>query len=345
MRKSPTVLVTVVIPALNEERHIAACLSSLYSTDFPLDRLEVIVVDANSTDRTVEIVESFQKRYSSLRLLPNPRVIPPAAMNIGIAAASGSIVMRMDAHSEYPRDYIPRCVKLLRESGAGNAGGRVITVPNGKGPWALPVSLVTSNKFGVGGGSFRTGGAAGFVDTVPFGTFNKEVFEKIGLFDERLTRTEDIELNSRLIRAGYRVAYDPSIEIKYKNQATLMGLCRQGFFNGMWIVYAMCLYPATFKFSRFVPFIFSAYLVTLIPFWLLSAAGIGMVAAIPLIVYIAIAGVISNSIALGTSLKLRVACTFLSYHISYGFGTLYGIICMLSGSWVKYLGKTVKSDV
>ena len=321
--------------------HIAACLEAVLAFDFPKEFLEVLLVDGMSTDSTRGIITGFQKTHPFIKLLDNPAKIVPAAMNIGIKNAIGKFIVRLDAHSEYPRTYVKDCLALLEKTGAANAGGRFVTIPNGTGPWALPVAEVTAHRFGVGTGAFRVGTKPGFVDTVPFGTFRREIFDEIGLFDERMTRNQDNELNARIHRHGYKIAFDPAIEIYYKNQATLTGLVRQGFFTGMWNVYTLKLYPYTFQWRRFIPAVFAAYLISLPLVFALTAWG--KFYLLPAALY----AIINLSIALtrrrSLPVKTRIAITFLSYHLAYGSGTLLGITNILTGRWKNYLGKPLKN--
>jgi glycosyltransferase involved in cell wall biosynthesis len=324
--------VSVVIPTRNEELHIEECLESVLSQDYPALR-EVLVVDGMSKDRTREIAAAFAAREPRVKVLQNPGIIPPCAVNAGIRAATGEVVVRLDAHSAYPRDYVSRCVRLLESTGAANAGGVVETVPNGDGPWAMPVARVTSHRFGVGGAAFRTGGAPGFVDTVPFGTFRRSLFDEVGFFDERLVRGEDYEFNGRLRKAGYKIAFDPGIRIRYKNQATLLGLCRQAYHTSMWNVFATRLHPHFFAPRRFVPAAFVAYLAAL-PF----LPGLWP----PLGLYAAIAVFVSMDAARPVGENLRTAWTFFAYHACYGAGLWVGLFSLATGRWTRLIGRPLR---
>lgn len=334
--------VSIVIPCFNEENFIAKCLDSILISDFPKDKLEILVIDGLSTDRTPEILRQYAGKHHIIKLFDNPGRIPPIAVNIGIKNSIGDVIVRMDAHSEYPASYVTDCLKLLHATRAGNAGGRVVNIPNGTGVWAVPIAFVTSNRFGVGGGAFRTGRTGGFVDTVPFGTFRREIFVKVGYFDERLSRTEDNEFNARLRKAGYKIAFDPKIEIRYKNQATLGGLLLQAFYNGMWTVYELYLHPYTFQWRRFVPPLFFFYLVVLsISFLLLPADAIAAL-SLPVSLYLTINSFVSWGASKAVSLKLRVFLTFFLYHFVYGAGTFWGIFNLVIGRWNNYSGKPVR---
>jgi hypothetical protein len=164
------------------------------------------------------------------------------------------------------------------------------------------------------------------------------VFDSVGLFDERLTRNQDNELNARLQKAGYAIVFDPSIQISYRNQASLKGLVRQAFFTGIWNVYTLFLYPYTWKWRRFVPMCFVAYLAVLaaaMPLRMYETA----VAALPLGVYALLVGFFSFAGGGRSGGRVRVSATFASYHLSYGIGTLVGIANLLTGRWRADLGR------
>ena len=220
-------LVTVIVPCRNERRWIAPCLQSILDNDYPRNRLEVLVVDGMSDDGTRDLVEAFSARIRQLRLVSNEKKTTPAALNLGIAAAGGRIIVRMDAHVEYPRDYISSLVALLEKSGADNVGGVCQTLPADNSAIARAVALRHVASAGVGNSHFRIGAAADrWVDTVPFGCYRRELFDRIGTFDEDLVRNQDDEFNLRLIRNGGRILLSPRIVCKYYARDSLPKLWR-----------------------------------------------------------------------------------------------------------------------
>lgn len=332
---------SIIIPCRNEERHIASCLDAVLAFDWPKGKLEILLVDGMSTDKTAAIISEYAGKHPFIKLLTNPAMIAPPAMNIGIKAAKGEIIVRLDAHSEYPADYLSRCIDLLQSTNAANAGGRFINIKNGDSVWAEAVQFVTGHKFGVGNGVFRTGAKPGFVDTVPFGTFHRDIFDKVGYFDERLTRNQDNEFNERLIRAGYKIAFDPEIKIYYKNQATLGGLLKQAFSTAAWNVYTLKLFPYTFRWRRFIPAVFTLYLVSImcIAPWL---DGFVWLYTVPGAIYAVACVIISFSAGLNIETRLAIFITFPAYHLIYGAGTLFGILDLVSGHWRRKLGQPLK---
>lgn len=330
--------VAVVIPCRNEARFIRPVIDNLLRSTYPRERLEVLFIDGMSTDGTRAILEAAAREHSFIRVLDNPRVIAPVAMNLGIKAARAEVIVRMDAHSEYEDDYISRCVGLLLRSGpkVANAGGKGVPKPYGDSPWARPISYILGHRFGIGGTACRTSTHAGFVDTVPFGTYFRAQLVEIGMYDERLTRNQDHELNARLRRAGYSIAYDPTIRIHYRPRADLKALARQAFFTGMWNVYTLRLHPYTWKWRRFIPGCFVAYLAGLL---VLAAAGrVPAVALAPLALYAALVAAFSLQ-GRASGGAPRVAATFVAYHLAFGAGTLFGVGNLFLGRWKTYLGR------
>ena len=218
--------VSVIVPCRNEERYIARCLDSIMATDYPADRLEVLVVDGESEDRTRAILGEYTARYPIIRVLDNPGRIQPIALNIGIRAAAGEILMRMDAHALYPKNYISDLVAALQTSGADNVGGVLVTAPARETPIGRAIAIALSQPFGVGNAYFRIGvRQQRWVDTVAFFCCRRETFERVGLFDER-QRDEDSEFNARLIRHGGRVLLVPNVVARYYARETVRQVAR-----------------------------------------------------------------------------------------------------------------------
>lgn len=332
--------VSVIIPCRNEAAHIRRVLESVLRCEHPRDRMEVLFVDGASTDGTREILEQAARSHAFIRILDNARMIAPVAMNLGIRQARGEVIVRMDAHCDFPPDYVTRCVRLLEQTGAGCVGGVDDNIPNGDSPWAQAVAVVTAKSFGIGN-SYKTRETFHFSDTVALGAFPRRVLEQVGGFDERLTRNQDNELNARLAKNGFKVALDPSIRIRYWNQATLRGLARQGYFTGMWNVYTLMLHPYTWQLRRFVPAAFVLYLAALAG---LAAAAprLALPAALPLALYAALVLVFSFSSGGQGGGAARVAATIVSYHLSYGAGTHCGLLNLLTGRWRRHLGRPLK---
>ena len=228
--KSP--MVTVIVPCRNEERFIAGCLDSILASTYPREALEVLVVDGRSDDGTRSVLADYIARHPTVRMLDNPRRIQPAALNIGIGAARGEILVRMDAHVVYPPNYITDLVAALLETGAGNVGGVLVTVPANETAIARAIAVAMAHPFGVGNSLFRIGvKKPQWVDTVAFFCCRRETFERVGLFDEAAL-DEDSEFNTRLIQSGGRILLVPNVVCHYFARASLRQIARMAYQYG-----------------------------------------------------------------------------------------------------------------
>ena len=208
--------VTVLLPCRNEGRFIGPCLDSILAAAYPADALEILVIDGQSTDATRKRVLEYAATNPRIRLLDNPRRIVPTALNIGIREATGDVIVRMDAHVVYPPEYIPKLVAALAESGADNVGGCMITLPADGTAVAQAIAIGLAHPFGVGTARFRIGARESqLVDTVPFGCFPKDVFRRVGLFDEEMVRNQDDEFNNRILRQGGKILLVPDVVCYY----------------------------------------------------------------------------------------------------------------------------------
>lgn len=245
--------VSLVMPIYNEEKHIRDTLDSVLEQDYE-GAMELLLVDGGSTDQTVVIITEYMTRYPQIRLLHNPARIAPTAMNIGIRNATGELIIRMDAHAEYAPDYVSKCVKWSQKTGAENVGGPAYAT--GKGFWGKAIEFAHYSPFGLGGAYFRTGHYEGYTDTVFGGAFRKEVFERVGYFNEHLVRNQDIELNSRIITSGGKCYLTPEIKSKYYCRSNLRDLWRQNYANGLWSIYTTRVSKKALSLRHFVPLLF-----------------------------------------------------------------------------------------
>jgi len=324
-------LVSVILPCRNEARHIRSCLESVTASDFPKERLELLVVDGQSDDETRDIVCEYTKRHPWIRLLDNIRRTTPAAMNIGVQASQGQIVIRIDAHTVYPENYFSWLVTWLIKSEADNVGGVCITRPANQTPKARAIAFGLSHPWGVGNSHFRIGASKPkWVDTVPFGCYRREVFERIGLYNEALLRNQDDELNHRLIRHGGRILLVPEIMSFYTARESLGKLWAMYFQYGYFKPLAVRMIGAVMTGRQLVPSVFVVCLVIaafLAPWSYLMAMLFGAI----FISYAALDLTISTHIALreGVRCGLWAAAVFPVLHMSYGIGYLIGIVDFL----------------
>ena len=246
-RRLPTV--TAVIPAMNEEDSIAAAVESVLGQHYA-GSLDVVVAVAPSTDRTLEVVEAIAARSDRVTVVQNPAGSAPAGLNAAIAAASGEIIVRCDAHAELPPGYVSRAVEMLEATGAVNVGG--VQSARGERPVQRAVAAAMTSPFGVGDAKFHTGGAAGFVDTVYLGVFRRDAVEAVGGFDESLVRNQDYELNFRLREAGGGVFFDPEMAVTYRPRSSLRGMARQYYGYGRWKRVVIRRHPGSARWRQFV---------------------------------------------------------------------------------------------
>ena len=227
MNQGLTPLVSIVIPSRNEVRAMAACLDSILASTYPAGRLEIIIADGRSDDGTREIILRYAAMDSRVRMIDNPGRTAPTGLNAAIRAATGDVVVRMDAHAFYPPEYIGRLVAALLESGADNVGTTVLTVPAEDTAMARAIAIGLSHPFGVGNSRFRIGAKERtWVDHVPFGCWRRELLDRLGPFDEELTRGQDVEMNARILAAGGRILLLPDVVSRYHARRTLDQLGR-----------------------------------------------------------------------------------------------------------------------
>ena len=326
--------ISIVVPCRNEAGTIVACLESLAANDYPKDRLECLVVDGGSTDGTAELIEGLARTHPWIRLLENPDRITPVSLNIGIRRAVGEVLLRIDAHATYPADYIAQCVRSLEEHRADNVGGIIRTVPGGGTPMARAIARSLSHPFGIGNSWFRVGvSEPREADTVPFGCFRKSVFEKIGLFDERLARSQDMEFNLRLKRARGRIVLVPRIVSNYISRPTLKAFFRHNFSNGIWAIYPLRFVRAPFSPRHYIPLAATLLAIAAalaLPFRPAAAALAVAALAVP---YAAL----SLFFALRTALRerevhylLTLPVAFAALHLGYGLGSVAGLIKLVT---------------
>jgi cellulose synthase/poly-beta-1,6-N-acetylglucosamine synthase-like glycosyltransferase len=325
MEKVPSV--TLIMPIRNEAAFIARSLGAVLAQDYPHDRMEVLIADGMSTDETRDVIANLTAAYPAIRVtvLDNPGKIVPTGMNAALARAQGDIIVRVDGHTIVAPDYVRECIAALARSGASNVGGRMD--PVSEGSFGEATSLATSSRFGVGGARFHYSDREESVDTVYMGAWPRNVFHRVGLFDEELVRNQDDELNYRLRSRGGKILLSPRIKSRYYNRSTNHDLWRQYLQYGYWKVRVMQKHPPQMRPRQFVPPLFVSTLVIsslAAPFfaigkWMfLSVAGSYLIAN--LAASITIAGKKS------WRLLPLLPVTFVILHVAYGFGFLIGMV-------------------
>ena len=311
----PDELVTVVVPARNEERSIAACLESVLAQDYR--NLQVIVVDGASTDATPRIVAAIAERDPRVHWLTDDRRCIPASLNAGLAKAEGAWLVRVDAHSVVPPDYVRLAVARLREGQWGGVGGRKDGVSHT--PAGRAISAALGSRFGVGNSLYHYGTSACEVDHVPFGAYPVDLLRQHGGWDERLAANEDYELDYRLRQAGHRLLFDPRLSISWEARDTVGALFRQYYRYGRGKADVVALHPTSVSLRHLVPPAFVAYasgavaLAATRPRW----------AAAMLLPYATAVAVASVAVAQGLEVwseRLYVPLAFVAMHAAWGTG-------------------------
>jgi len=222
MKSVPTVDVSVVIPILNAEEYIRECIEQLANQDYPLEKIEVLIADGGSTDKTLDIVEKLGIRGLKCHIINVGCSGRAQGLNAAIRAARGEAICRLDARTRVGVDYIRRCVETLVRTGAWNVGG--LLVPVGKTPAQRAIAIAMTHLFGVGDAKFRIAKKSGFVDTVYLGFFRREVFQRVGFFDETgAVISEDSDFNFRIRKAGGSVFLNVDIPVSYHVRSTIGG--------------------------------------------------------------------------------------------------------------------------
>jgi cellulose synthase/poly-beta-1,6-N-acetylglucosamine synthase-like glycosyltransferase len=335
---------SIIIPCRNEERFIESCLDSIIANDYPKEKVEVLAVDGMSEDGTASVIEHYTKEYPWIRLLENPKRITPVALNIGIKNAKGKIIIWMSAHNRYEKEYISRSVESLNKFGADNVGGIMTTLPRIDNFTGRAIVASLSHRFGVGNSYFRVQtNEPKWVDTVFGGCYRREVFDRVGLFNENLVRGQDMEFNLRLKKAGGKTLLVPDIVSYYYARSDIKSFWKHNFTNGVWAILPFLYSPIMpVSWRHLVPLIFVTALI--------GSAVLGFL--LPLFVWCF--GVILASYVLASlTVSLQIAFQkrdvkyfavmpfiFGILHFGYGLGSLFGVFKILGTArfWKKSLG-------
>lgn len=316
--------VSITIPCRNEQDYIGKCLQSIVDCNFNKSRLNVYVCDGLSNDNTVNIIRNFANKYPFIHYIENKKQSTPFALNLGLKADDSDIKIILGAHAEIYPNYIEKCIEAFNfDKQLGCVGGIIENVYENE--TAEVIGKAMSSGFGVGNAHFRTGAADGFVDTVAFGAYKQEVFDKIGYFDEELIRNQDDEFNFRLLKNGFKIYLFREIRSKYYVRASFKKLYKQYYQYGYWKVYVNKKHQTITTLRQIVPLLFALYL--------FGGALLCLLHPLILILYLLVlllyfaTGIYSAS-KLDNKINniLKIVRSFLILHFSYGFGYLKGII-------------------
>jgi succinoglycan biosynthesis protein ExoA len=316
--------VSVVIPVRNEEGFITRTLEGILSQDYPADLVEIIVADGMSDDKTRQIVRSYAERFPQVRMIDNPARVTPSGLNAAIAAARGDIICRIDGHCDVASDFVRQNVQLLEEHPeAWTVGGPI--VHGATGLFGRAVAIAMSHPLGVGMATHRFPNFEGYVETVQFPTFRRWVFERIGLFDTTLVRTEDDELNYRVMQAGGKMFVSPRVRYVYYVRDRVANLFRQYFQYSFWRIPVIRKHKKPTTLRQMVPLLFFLTLLALLiaGVWLRQPL---VAVALPS-AYLAAMLLLSLSVVPrhGWLIASLVPVAVVTMHVAYALGMAYGI--------------------
>ena len=322
-------IVSFAVVAYNEGDTLPKLLKDLENQDYPREKIEVLLIDSMSKDNTARVMEEFKEKaegFKDIKLLKNEKKILPAGCNAALKNYTGDAIVRIDAHASIPADFISKNVKLL-ESGEFVCGGQRPNIIDDDSSWKQTLLSAEQSMFGSSIASYRTGSEKKYVSSIFHGMYRREVYDKVGLYNENLGRTEDNDMSWRIRQAGYNICYDPDIISYQHTRNSLKAMLRQKYLNGYWIGLTMGINPHCFSLFHFVPFVF---ILGIIFTSVLAIAGMPLISILMWSLY----GVL---VVLMTALeiikkpmiqKLLLPLLFLLLHLSYGTGTLTGLIKM-----------------
>ena len=319
--------VSVIVPCLNERATIGGLLSALRIQTYR--GFDVVVADGMSRDGTRSFLEDHAREHPDLplRVVENTVRSIPSGLNAAVREASGEILIRLDAHSKPADDYVERCLAVLEETHAANAGGQWVIQPGADSWIARGIAAAVADLLGAGDARYRVGGAAGPVDTVPFGAFRREWLERVGGFDETLETNEDYELNWRIRQAGGLVWFDPRIRCVYYARSRLRDLARQYWRYGWWKARMILRHPGSLRPRQIIPPGFVLGLIALLalsPFHPAAAMSLFLVCGIYLLVLIG-RGMLLAIRRSDAALIGGVPLALVVIHFSWGTAALAGL--------------------
>lgn len=318
--------VSFIIVALSAEKALPFSLGSLSKQDYPHSNIEVILVDGMSKDDTKRVMLDFKEKepsFARVVVLENPKRYLACGWNVALREVTGDVVLRVDAHTKFPEDFISKNIKLINE-GKDICGGKVLSILQNDTSWNRTLLSAESSMFGGGFTFFRRGETSRYTDTLAFAAYRKEVFDAAGPYDERLVRTEDNDMHYRMRKAGYKFFFSPEIVSYRFNRSSLKGLLRQKYLNGYWVGLTHAVNPLAFSVFYLVPLVFVLALLTvfaLLP--LIAWPMIVMLSAYSLVLLLALCAAILKDGFCWQMLLLPVI--IFGLHLYYGVGTAIGL--------------------
>ena len=320
-------LVSVIVGLLNEEKFLPRLIEDFKKQTYDHDEIELIFIDGMSKDSSWKILEDFKNSnhdFYDVVLLKNPKVILSAGMNVGIKAARGECILKVDCHSHITDNFIENNVKIIEE-GEDVCGGPRPNIIENADNFSKTLLLVEENMFGSGIADYRKKTTKKYVSSVFQGMYKKSIFDKIGLLDEKVGRVEDNELHYRIRKNGYKIRYSNDILSYQYTRPTLKRMLKQKYSNGYWIGKVSHVYPKAFSIFHFVPLafvlaiIFSLCMIPITSIFIILLSSVYFLFTI----LITIMTIINNKFNI--TILLMPIILFL-IHVYYGVGTLVGLI-------------------
>jgi succinoglycan biosynthesis protein ExoA len=312
-------MITVICPVFNEAAYIKSLLD-FFARALPAEK-ELILVDGNSTDATCDIIDQYKQQHPHLniRLLQNPDRYVPFALNKAIPHASGDLVVRLDAHTDYDLDYFERIIDVFERTNADIVGGPMRIAAGNNIQNAI--GYATSTIFGVGNSSFHFEDYEGVADSVYLGAWKKNIFDKTGLFDTSFKRNQDDEFHYRAKSLGFTVYQHPSIKLYYHPRKNLSLLFKQYFEYGLYKPLVLKKIRSAFNLRHIIPSLFSLYLLAL-PFFLYVGFYFWL---IPLFLYLVVSFGFTLRSRKSIVVMLLIPAVYFIIHIAYGIGFIGGL--------------------
>lgn len=333
-------LVSLILPVRNEAAYIERAMRAILGQNYPLDRMEILVVDGMSTDGTRQKVQDLTALYPrcNIRVLDNPDGIVPIGMNIALRQAKGDILIRVDGHCIIASDYVLCCVERLQNDGIDGVGGPMDTV--GETILSMAIAFGMSSAFGVGNSAFRTTmGRSMLADTVPFPAYTRQIIRRAGLYDEELVRNQDDEYNYRIRELGGKILLAEDVHSTYFSRASFKNLWRQYFQYGLYKVRVLQKHPRQMSPRQFVPPLFVlALLISLFLAFFPITRFLSVLAPASYMTANLVASLLTAS-RRGWKFLPFLPCTFAILHLSYGLGFLTGLL-KFRDRWDDKIGKT-----
>lgn len=318
--------ISFIVVAYNAAGSLGALLDDLLAQTVPAGQIEALLVDSASTDGTRALMLGFAKTAPfETQVLDNPKRWLASGINVALGAATGDAIIRLDAHARMPKDFLQNNLRAL-ERGEDIVGGCVLGgTPNGA--WESVLRTVDTSRFCGGAAPFRNGGEARYVDTLAYALYRRSVYDKVGLYDERLRRTEDNDMHYRMRRAGYRFYFSPDIVSYHAARATMRGQLRQKWGNGYWIGRTMRIQPRCFAPRHLIPALFVLALLLGLALCPLSPWPLALLlcAYLACDLFFAVRGALAQDSGKLLAL-LTLPFLFPAVHVIYGVGTLAGLL-------------------